>query len=417
MGIEKFEEFDELKNLHYQIKSALSGNIVKIDNPLGGRIKEVFNLLPSRFTVIAGATGSGKTSYCDFSTVLGPFEYLKANDLLSKVHWEVNYFSLERKRMFKHAKWISWKIYMDYGDKIPADRILGWDNLPVTDEIHAKVRSYDDYMQELLDYVKIYDGKVKIEVLARSIKDRARALGVFYYTNEEGLFVDDNPVPLRTFEEHGRVIQKKRGSEVVIDYEHNGEKFFLAQDDKKYFLHNKKTFVFYVIDGIGLMAGTEFKEKKSRIDAISSILSEARDNYGFSPVVVSQFNRSISDIQRKKLHGSDLSPQLEDIQDSSQIAHDADLVLAIHDPFRHKSYDSKGNYGDYNITNGMMSPKGFCRFRSLHVLKNSFGYDGKIFGLLYVGEVNHFKLMPSLSTPNGQIETSEIYSKISDNTI
>ena len=60
-----------------------------------------------------------------------------------------------------------------------------------------------------------------------------------------------------------------------------------------------------------------------------------------------------------------------------------------------------------------MSPQGFSRFRSLHILKNSFGIDGKKFGMLFVGESNHFQVLPNLGTK----ELSDIYSKIASNEI
>ena len=61
----------------------------------------------------------------------------------------------------------------------------------------------------------------------------------------------------------------------------------------------------------------------------------------------------------------------------------------------------------------MMSPRGFCRFRSLHVLKNSFGIDGKKFGMLFVGESNHFEILPKLEDP----ELQSIYSRIAQDII
>jgi hypothetical protein len=410
MGLEKV-----VPELSEQLEASYKGEVTKIPNPLGERMSKVFNLLPSRYTLIGGSTGSGKTSLTDFMYVLNPFHHIRGANLKddANIHWEVNYFSLERKQMFKHAKWISWFLYVDYGYKIPADRILGWEGEPLTEDLYKIIKGYWQLMDELLEHVTIYDGKVGIDVIEDLVRDRALALGDFYHTNSEGLFKNDNPVPIKTFNEDGRIVTTKVGEHIVLEYDHKGKTYSLKKHTHKYFLHNPKTFVYFIIDGIGLLGGSKFSDKKSSIDRVSEILSDARDKFGFSPVIVSQFNRSIGDTARHKHHGNDLSPQLEDFQGSSQTSHDADLILAIFDPYRYKAYDKTGAYGDYSITQGMMSPQGFCRFRSVHVLKNSFGMDGKQFGMLFVGESNHFEVLPLHGTP----ELSDIYSKIASNNI
>jgi len=406
-------------DLAYQLDAAMRGDVTKIPNPLGERLAKIFNLLPSRYTLVGGSTGSGKTSWVDYTFILGPYHFIRnANTELleavkKEIHWEVNYFSLERKKMFKHAKWISWMIYVDTGQKVSADQILGWDNDPLTQELYELVNYYSDIIGELLQHVNIYDGKVRIDTIEQLVHSRARKLGKFYYTDMEGLYIDDNPIPFKTFIDDGVVVKSKIGEHIEIEFEYKGEVHTLRQHSHKYFLFNPKTFVYFIIDGIGLLGSSNFSDKKSSIDKVSEILADARDKYGFSPVIVSQFNRSIGDTSRQKLHGNDLSPQLEDFQGSSQTSHDADLVLAIFDPYRYKAYDQKGLYGDYSLTQGMMSPRGFCRFRSLHVLKNSFGIDGKKFGMLFVGESNHFEILPKLEDP----ELQSIYSRIAQDII
>ena len=65
--------------------------------------------------------------------------------------------------------------------------------------------------------------------------------------------------------------------------------------------------------------------KKAAIDKMSDELRYARDFYGYTPVVVSQFNRDIANPMRLK--NGDVEPQLEDFADSSQTQNDADVVL------------------------------------------------------------------------------------------
>lgn len=377
-----------------QLDAAKRGDVMYIPNPLD-RVGEIYNIMQSRYHLIGGATGSGKTSLADFMYVLHPWSYTVPNN--PDMHWEVIYFSLERKRMFKHAKWLSWFLYRDYGYQVSADDLMGWGKKVIDEEAYNLLRKYDGEMSRLLEHVDIRDGKQSIEAIKQTVTTRARALGTYYHTTDTDLYQDDNPISIKTFGNDYE--ETKTGKKKYVSFMHGGVETRLYQNDHIYFAHNPKTFVNIIIDGIGLAGGTSFSDNKSKIDEISVFMAECRDLYGFSPVIVSQLNRGLADTTRQKMHGGDLSPQLEDFQGSSQMSHDADLVIGLFDPFRYKAYDTKGLYGGYQIkadsaAGSMMAPSGFNRFRSLHVLKNTFGIDGKYFGMKFMGESNHFSTLP-----------------------
>lgn len=388
-----------------QIDASRRGDVIYIPTFLD-RVNEVFNLMQSRYTLIFGATGTGKTAFMDYLYVLAPWTYLKQNE--EDAHWEVLYFSLERKVMFKHAKWISWFLFRDKGLQVSADELMGWGTEPLSDAGYKLVRSYDDEISDLLERVRMFDGKVSINTLREVINSRARELGTLFYV-EDDIIVQDE-VSIGVFSDKCKEEQTKVGVKRYVEITHKGTTHKLYEHERRYFLHNPKTFVFIAIDGIGLFGSSDFSTKKSTLDTVSEILAEARDVYGFSPIVVSQQNRELGSTQRLKLHGSDLSPQIEDVQGSSQMAHDSDLVLGLFDPFQYKAYNTQGMYGNYNILQGMMHPKGFSRFRSLHILKNSFGFAGKRFGLKFVGESNDFSTLP---LPEETEKIAKIYADIS----
>jgi hypothetical protein len=375
-----------------QVDAAQRGEVTRLPNGLE-RMGKSFHLMQSRYCLISGATGAGKTSFADFLYVLQPWTYLKSNT--EDIHWETLYFSLERKQMFKHAKWVSWMIYRDHGYQISADDIMGWGNAPLSEDGYKLVRSYDAEMSQLLDHMQIYDGKITVNVVDRAIQRRAQDLGVFYWTDEHGIYSWGDVVPFQSFSDQNLTMKTKTGIRKYIEWEHEGIKFRLFEDDHRYFLHNKKTFVFIVVDGINLLGD------KDTIDKISIKLADARDKFGMAPVVVTQQNRSMGDINRLKQHGGDLSPQLEDIFKSSQMGFDADIVLGLFDPVRYKAYDAEGKYDGYIVKQGtdgltvsMQTPAGLSRFRSIHILKNSFGPDGAKYGLKFLGECNHFETLP-----------------------
>jgi hypothetical protein len=104
-------------------------------------------------------------------------------------------------------------------------------------------------------------------------------------------------------------------------------------------------------------------------------------------VVVSQFNRSISNIQRLK--NGDVEPQLEDFSESSSTQNDADVVLALFDPIRYKVADPSGY-----ILDKLKDQFGAKYFRSLRLIKNSYGSDDLRIGLGFMGQLGLFKELP-----------------------
>jgi len=376
-----------------QVDASQRGEVVSIEFPLE-RINKVINILPSRYTLLTGATGSGKTSLMDFGWILGPWSTMQKLDL--DIHWEVNYFSLERKAMFKHAKWVSWMIYRDNADiLLSSDQILGWENGPLNSEGYKLVRSYDDEMPRLLEHVRIYDGKVSGKTIKRVIKKRALDLGTFFKSDEIGVIMDDQLVYIERFEDKGLTEIVNKIESPYIELEWEGKKFKLYQEDHRYFPKHPRTFVFFAIDGINLLGD------KDVLDDISMALSDARDLFGFSPIVVSQQNRAMGDISRMKTHGADLSPQIEDAFKSSQMGFDCDLMIGLFDAYTYKAWDKDGKYGGYCInplgsesTPSMLTPGGINRFRSAHILKNTFGPKGMKFGMKFLGECNHFETLP-----------------------
>lgn len=143
-----------------------------------------------------------------------------------------------------------------------------------------------------------------------------------------------------------------------------------------------------VLDHIGLLKTTRDQPtKKAAIDKMSDELRYARDFYGHSPVVVSQFNRSISNPIRIK--NGDVEPQLEDFADSSTTQNDSDVCMALFDPMRYNVADPSG----YD-TNKLRDEFGGKYFRSLRLIKNSYGEDDIRIGLAFLGQIGMFKELP-----------------------
>jgi hypothetical protein len=331
--------FEQLKQ---EVQNGLDGRNNGI--PMGfNRLNRYIGIRKSMYFLVGGLTGSGKTSFIDDAFVLNPYDwYIEQKN--PGVKLRVIYRSMERSRTYKLAKWVSRKIFLDTGTIIPVSRLLGWTEKMTKDE-HDLFLMYEDYMGNMNEVITIIDGPENPVGIAKELK--AHAL------------------------QNGRIEQ-------VDEY----NKIYVPNDP------NELTIV--VIDHIGLLRTTKDQPtKKQAIDKMSDELRYARDFYGYTPVVVSQFNRDINNPIRQK--NGDVEPQLEDFADSSQTQNDADVVLALFDPLRYKVDDPSG----YSI-NKLKDQYGAKYFRSLRLIKNSYGEDDVRVGLGFMGQIGMFKELPRM---------------------
>jgi len=312
--------------------------------PMGfDRLTRYVGIRKGMYYLIGGNTGSGKTSFIDDAFVLNPVDWAMSKEgIASGIKVKVWYRSMERSRTYKMAKWVSRKIFLDQGIIIPVGKLLGWDEKMTKDE-HDLFLYYKDYVDKLSEIVTIIDGP-------------------------------ENPVGI--------------AKELKAYAEENGEIQQLDKWNKIYIPNDPTQITIVVVDHIGLLKTTKDQPtKKDAIDKMSDELRYARDFYGYSPVVVSQFNRSISNPSRLK--NGDVEPQLEDFSDSSSTQNDADVVMALFDPIRYKVADPSG----YDLDK-LKDQYGAKYFRSLRLIKNSYGADDIRIGLAFLGELGLFKELP-----------------------
>jgi KaiC/GvpD/RAD55 family RecA-like ATPase len=312
--------------------------------PMGfDRLTKYVGIRKGLYYLIGGNTGSGKTSFIDDAFVLNPVDWaLSKEGLASGIKVKVWYRSMERSRTYKMAKWVSRKIFLDQGIIIPVGKLLGWTEKMTKDE-HDLFLHYRDYVDKLSEIVTIIDGPENPVGIAKELKAYAEANG--------------------TIEQ-------------------------LDKWNKVYVPNDPTQITMVVVDHIGLLKTTAAQPtKKDAIDKMSSELQYFRDFFGYTPVIVSQFNRSISNPMRLK--AGDVEPQLEDFSDSSSTQNDADVVLALFDPMRYKVADTSG----YDLDK-LKDDYGAKYFRSLRLLKNSYGEDDIRIGLGFMGQLGIFKELP-----------------------
>ncbi len=344
-----------------EVNDGLNGRNAGI--PMGfDRLNKYISLRRANTYLIGGYTGSGKTSLLDDAFVLNPVDWWMHNKDKSQQRIKVIYWSMERRKGFKLGKWICRRIFLDHGVIISLPKLMGWGGEKMSSTEHDYFLMYEDYINEFLEHVTI-------------IERPQNPMGIKKYMDDYAL---------------------KNGTVEKIDDYHT-----------IYHPNDPNLITEVVYDHLGLQKGEKRKEiiyrsKKEIIDLSSEDARHFRDFYGFSPIQVSQFNRDIANPTRIK--NGDVEPMLEDFKESGNTQEDADIVLALFDPMRYNVPDPAG----YNLDK-LRDSEGRKMYRSLKILKNTYGADDIQIGLAFQPVVGHFKEMPkkpfSSDLPDSVYET------------
>lgn len=347
--------FDDLAG---EVQDGMDGNNAGV--PMGfKRLNNHISIRKSTKYLIGGYTGSGKTALLDDAFVLNPLDWYIKNFNETKIRLKLVYWSMERRRNFKLAKWISRKIFLDHGILIPVTKIMGWKEQKMTPNEHDLFLLCRDYIEALKELIIMIDGP-------------------------------ENPTGMR-----------KKMREIYLS--HGEEKD--GEFRRVYVPNNPNMIIMKIKDHSGLIKKeTGLLTKKDVIDKSSEDDRMERDYYGGSIVEVSQFNRDISSPIRLK--AGDVEPMLEDFKDTGATQEDADVVLSLFDPMRYKVPDPSG----YDLGR-LRNEHGHKMYRSLKILKNSYGSDDIRIGLAMQPVIGMFKEMPKFD----QI-TDRVYDSIRDNT-
>jgi len=333
------------KELKHQIVKGLKGENSVIPLSLD-RLSQFVSIGSGLMYVVAGEAGAGKSSLSSDLFIVQPLLWLIKNKDKTNIKLDIIYFGLERKQFRQSAKWLSRLIYEGEGIYIPVERILGRGELmsPKEQELIGK---YKPRFEELEPNLHCYDGLVS--------------------PTEIEAYIEDFAV------KNGKLTEVK-GEDGIIT--------------KKVYKPNEKNHIVLIItDHLGLVSTSG--KKKQDMDDFSRVMRLARDTYGFSPVLIQQLNRALSDTTRIKM--GNLAPRLSDLADTSASTQDADIIIALMDVFRYlqEGNDSLG-YDVYQLRDN----RGVKYYRSVHILKNSYGADGIGVGVAFYPFVGIFKSLP-----------------------
>jgi len=337
----------------------------ELDYYLGG-------LRRSKYILIGSNTGVGKTAFVDYAFIISPLFWLLDNpDSTKKL--KVFYYSFEIDINSKLVKWASLLLYIKEGIIVDPELIISAKRTKDKSEIEFIPKETEDAIKLLEPYYKYIEENIEI---------------YDYSINPTGIYKQTK----QYFEENGKWEETTK----IIEGKERKVKFYVA--------NNPEQITLLVIDHYGLIkseqiAGTTTKStKKQSIDKLDEYCIELRNNYGLSPVLISQFNRDIADINRIKT--GNIRPNLEDFKESGNTQESANIVIA---PFYPARYDLP-SYKGYMLGEGIGK-----LIRFVYIIKNRGAKDNICIPMRFLGECGYFEELPAKPE-----DIEDIYTKIKD---
>jgi len=347
------------------------------------------------YHLIGGDPGTGKTAFVDQNYVLRPynwFRYEKPEDDDTKL--KVVYFSMERSKENKMAKWVAMKLWEQEGTLLDVPTVLGWGTAKRKLTNHEKqcIEKYREYYNEMSNHVQVLDGANNPTGVYKQLVDLALLHGDDYRRNEHGqLFRKDREKFLQGEPSWEEVPDRTLPDDVTV------EKY-----DSVYVPHDPNLIIEYIIDHMGVVRQESKLGAKGTLDKMSSYNQLFRDHYGFCPVAINQFNRNNANIMRRV--NTDMSPEKQDFKGSGNMYEDADVVLGLFNPYEFGISPHLG----YKI-NKLVNDEGYNRFRSVTILKNTYGIDNAAFGCQFLGECGYYDELPKASDMTDQMYDDVVY--------
>lgn len=319
-------------------------------NKVGKRLE----ISPATYTLVGGAPGSGKTAFVHQMYILAPYVWWRNNKHQTDIKLKIILRNMERKFEIILVKWVAFYLYAKYKKLVDTKFLIGRGQQKnyVSDELYVQIREGFEYFEEMMS-----SGVIDL---------RSRM---------------ENPTGIN---KHIERIAKQQGKEEILGPNHT---HYVPDDD------NLITLI--IIDHIGRIRRERGFNDREVLQKMSEYLSIARDRYGFSPVVINQFNRAIYETSRRTSSAITLVPEERDFKGAANMFEDADVAIGMFDPGRYGITKLLG----YDLSR-MRDENGNDRFRSIHVLKNNLGMDKFDAALHFVGENGTFAEMPPAETLN-----------------
>lgn len=354
-------------------------------------LRSHFGIGQAMYTLVFGQSSAGKSAFVHWTYVLGPYGWWKRHREETDIKLKIFAYVLERPKIRTLAKWTALQVMLHHKMLLDVNTILGFGTAKsrLTDEAYELIKGFQEYFDEMLDEtVTLIDIPEPPTDIFKRMRRWAYDNGAAYQMNDKGeirkayLGNEERKAP------HGiRIEEVEKWRHVPNPIP---EQIPTPESSWNYIPDDENLITLVIIDHIGLVPRERtghYNAQKGNLDRLSGYCQQLRDYYGFSPVLVSQSNRNIQSVYRRTNVG--LEPEAQDIEGSSRMYHDADVVLGLINPHKYRLDRYKG----YEVSK-FVDSQGHNRFRALKILKNSYGPDDLVKGMLFVGETGYFEELP-----------------------
>lgn len=356
-------KFQEIKKV---IDDGLSGQTPSIYTGFK-KLGQYISIRRNSYHLIGSNSGAGKSAFADNFYILNPIRWLMKERAEGRtdIKYKVYLWAMERKKEHRYAKWVCQRLFQKYGFLVDVELILTLNTQRnrLSQEIYDKIMELEKEIDEMGDMIEVFE--------------RDNPTGI--YNRAKKALIDN----------HGKLIDAldKNGQPIPINDEKTKfRKEFVYNDPKEVVCLGGDHF--QVLKGES-RAGVSLT-KKELIDTQDDYNITLRDRFGCMLFWVSQFNRE-SHAMSRRTGEIDLAPQENDFRDSSRPYDSCDVAIGMINPYKYQDYNHLG----YDIHKFTSPFNGANRFRSLYILKNSFGADNIAFGNLFYGENGLYKELPT----------------------
>jgi replicative DNA helicase len=347
------------------------------------RVEDYIDIAKSTMYTIGGETSAGKSTIAQDAFIIKTILWYLKNKT-PNLKLSIIYFGMERRMAMYTARWTSRLIFEEQGIDISPKKILSR---------KEKDQMTDQEYELVKEYAKVFKEWQKEDLLIAH-QGSKNPSGISMY--------------LEAFaRKHGTIHDKDKSKKTNLE-NMTPEEMEHILESRTYKPNHENHIVLVITDHIGILAPEkETSQAKANIDKFSRTMRESRDIYGFSPVIIQQLNRNLSETARQKL--GELAPKLSDFADSSQTQQDSDVIMALFDPYRHASASEPGRDNGFELAR--FKDKRFkTYYRTLHILKNSFDSAGMSFSMALDPVRGILKTLPRRDI-NGRVPEN-IYEKV-----
>lgn len=257
--------------------------------------KSINNIQKKRIYMYGASSKVGKTTVCDYLHILIPYIEGYTNIKYYYYGWEINISD-------KMAGFCSFFLYFKYKVTLSTDEVLGL----VRDLTGVEIELIESiYNNELKDLFGEYD-------------DNGYCItpGIIEYIEDRFTPVEFELELKRIADLHG--VYTEKGKYVWIDITQH---------------------VHIIIDHIGKTDKGGLDTKRA-IDKLTDSCVVARNRFHFTFILISQFNRALTAVDRRGLMDSMIKPEKTDFKDSSNGAEDCNFLFALFNPLLIAELDS-----------------------------------------------------------------------------